>query len=111
MNEIVGDPEPSLEDHEKLLHDIRSVRDGYAEDRSRAENGLLTAQQMLHVMQVQLHIADKKLVTVEDLIGEIRTRMRDRGLPSHPPRRTARRKVHPLPCTFTRTLLSFIYSV
>ena len=46
----------------------------------RLENQLLAAQQTINALTAQLGIADKKLTTLEDLIGEVRTRMHARGL-------------------------------
>jgi len=68
-----------------LLRDIRSVRDTYAQDRTRLENQLLAAQQTVHALKTQLGIADQKLVSLEDLIGEVRTRMQNRGLHTRQP--------------------------
>ena len=46
----------------------------------RLENQLLAAQQTINALTAQLGIADKKLTTLEDLIGEVHTRMHARGL-------------------------------
>ena len=50
----------------------------------RVENLLLAAQQTVIALATQLQMADKKLRTIEDLIGEVRTRMYARGLATHP---------------------------
>jgi hypothetical protein len=46
----------------------------------RAENKLLAAQEIVKALTIQLRIADQKLTTIEDLIGDIRARMHVRGL-------------------------------
>ena len=56
------------------------------QDRIRTENQLLAAQQLVIALKRQLWLADEKLTTVEELIGDLRTRMRMRGLSVHPPR-------------------------
>ena len=67
------------------MRDARSARDVYAQDRTRLENQILAAQQTIHALTTQLGIADKKLTSLEDLIGEVRTRMHARGLHTSPP--------------------------
>ena len=84
VHEVVGDPQPPTEAQQALLHDARSVRDTYARDRTRLENQILAAQQTITALKTQLGIADKKLTTIEDLIGEVRTRMHSRGLATSP---------------------------
>ena len=84
MNEIVGDPLPSVEARRGLLEDIRSIRDLCMQERARAENQLYAAQQSVSALETELRIADEKLNIVEDLVGEVRTRMHRRGLATHP---------------------------
>jgi hypothetical protein len=55
------------------------------------ENQLLAAQQLVIALTRQLRLADEKLTTLEDLIGDLRTRMRKRGLSIHPPRQLCKR--------------------
>ena len=50
----------------------------------RTKNLLFAAQQTVSALTTQLHIVDEKLSTIEDLIGEVRTRMYLHGLPTHP---------------------------
>ena len=93
MNEVTGDPQPSVEARKGFLEDVRSVRDVCAQDRARTENQLFAAQQTVRALSTQLRIADEKLVIMEDLVGEVRTRMHRCGLPTfpgtqHPPPRT-----------------------
>ena len=47
------------------------------------ENQLLAAQQTIVVLTAQLWIADEKLTTVEDLVGEVRAKMHTQGLVTH----------------------------
>ena len=84
MNEVTGDPQPSVEARKGLLEDVRSVRDVCAQDRARTENQLFAAQQTVSAFSTQLRIADEKLVIMEDLVGEVRTRMHMRGLTTFP---------------------------
>ena len=56
------------------------------QDRIRTENQLLAAQQLVIALKRQLRLADEKLTTVEELIGDLRTRMCMCGLLVHPPR-------------------------
>ena len=84
VNEIAGDPQQTVEARQSLLRDVRSVRDTYAQERARAENQLFAAQQNVSALATELRIADEKLTTIEDLIGEVRTRMQTRGLATHP---------------------------
>jgi len=89
--DISGDSQPSVEARQSLLRDARSVRDTYTQDRMRLENQILAAQQTLHALTTELGIADQKLASFEDLIGEVRMRMQSRGLPTYPP--TVRRQL------------------
>ena len=84
MYEVTGDPEPPAEARQKLLSDARAARDVYAQERTRAENQLLAAKQLVTALTRQLRIADEKLTSVEDFIGEVRVRMRMRGLQTYP---------------------------
>jgi hypothetical protein len=58
------------------------------------ENQLLATQQTILVLTAQLRIADEKLTTVEDLVGEVRARMHTRGLATNP---IVKRQVKPKP--------------
>lgn len=69
----------------------------YAQERLRAENHLLAAQQNVVAMTAQLRMANEKLTTMEDLIGEVRTRMYKRGLATHPIILRGRQKSGSLP--------------
>ncbi|KAF9784418.1 hypothetical protein BJ322DRAFT_1109131 [Thelephora terrestris] len=97
MNELLpkyegsGDPEPPTEARQKLLRDIRAARDIYAQDRTRAENQLLAAQQLVNALARQLRLADERLISLEDLIAEVRVRMRMRGLSTLPQRSPSNR--------------------
>ena len=84
MHEVVGDQQPSSEARQGLLRDARSTRDVYAQERARTENQLFAAKQVVTALSTQLWIADEKLTTIEDLIGEVRMRMHTRGLATHP---------------------------
>lgn len=55
----------------------------YAENRNRVENQLLAVQQIANALSSQLRIADEKLTSLEDLIGEMRVRMEKRGIATH----------------------------
>lgn len=77
--DISSDPQPSPETRQSLLRDVRSVCNTYAQDRTRLENQLLAAQQTILALTAELGIADKKLTTLEDLIGEVCTRMHSVG--------------------------------
>ena len=103
MNEVSGDPQPSVKDRQGLLEDVRAVRDVYAQDRARTENQLFAAQQNVNTLTTQLRIADEKLITIEDLIGEVRTRMQSRGLATHPTVRRPLAKVVPSASVITST--------
>lgn len=84
MNEVVGDPQPSVEARRGLLEDVRSVRDVCAQERARTENQLFAAQQTVTALSTELRMADEKLSIMEDLIGEVRIRMHRRGLTTFP---------------------------
>ena len=106
MHEIVGDQQPSSEARRGLLKDARSTRDVYAQERARTENQLFAAKQVVTALSTQLRIADEKLTTIEDLIGEVRTRMHTRGLATHPSvsrpsHKSVTSAVVILPCEFT----------
>ena len=84
VHDVEGDEQPSVKDRQKLLCDMRSVRDACWRDRMRAENQLFAAQQTVIALSSQLRMAEEKLVSIEDLIGEVGMRMYKRGLKSHP---------------------------
>lgn len=50
----------------------------------RAENLLHAAQQTITALTAQLRVAQDKLTSIEDLIGEVRTRLYTRGIETHP---------------------------
>ena len=83
MREVVGDPQPTIEAHQNFLEDICSTRDLYVQEHTRTENQLFAAQQTITALTTQLRIADKRLSTIEDLVGEVRTRMQSHGLAMH----------------------------
>ena len=82
--DVAGDPQVPAEARQNLLRDARSVRDIYMQDRTRKENQLLAAQQTIVTLTAELRIADEKLITIEDIVGEVRARMNKRGLATHP---------------------------
>ena len=84
MHDITGIPQPSVEARRGFLEDVRSIRDICAQERARAENQLFAAQQIVSALTTQLRVADEKLGVIEDLVGEVRTRMHRRGLTTHP---------------------------
>ena len=84
MNEVVGDPQPSVEACRGLLEDIRSVCDVCAQECARTENQLFAAQQTVTALSTELQMADEKLSVMEDIIGEVRIRMHRRGLTTFP---------------------------
>ena len=55
----------------------------YVQDCMKTENMLLAAQQTVVTLTAQLHTSEEKLTSIEDLIGELRTRMYMHGLESH----------------------------
>ena len=76
-----------------LLAAARSMRDVYSQKRGQISQELSTIQQSIKFHEMRLDHADKVLCTIEDLIGEIRTRFIERGIPTAPrplpPRRTS----------------------
>ena len=83
MREVVGDPQPTIEACQNFLEDVHSTCDLYAQEHIRTENQLFAAQQTITALTTQLRIADKRLSTIEDLVGEVRTRMQSCGLATH----------------------------
>ena len=98
MNEVFGDPQPSLEARRGLLEEVRSIHDVCAQERARAENQLYAAQQAVTALSTELRMADEKLNVIEDLVGEVRVRMHRRGLATHPINQRVSSKPSPKPC-------------
>ena len=69
MREVVGDPQPTIKARQNFLEDVRSTHNLYAQERMRTENQLFAAQQTITALTTQLHIADKRLSTIEDTGG------------------------------------------
>ena len=92
MREVVGDPQPTIEACRNFLEDVHSTHDLYVQECTRTENQLFAAQQTITALTTQLHIANERLSTIEDLVGEVRTRMQSHGLATHPTVQHAFRK-------------------
>ena len=67
-----------------MLEEVRTVRDICAQECARTENQLYAAQQAVSALTIQLRIANEKLNTIDDVVGEVRNRMQRRGLATHP---------------------------
>lgn len=84
MNDDVALGTPSCkEDQQKLLHDAREKQDAFAQEKARVESLLSLTLEKVKVYQALLGATESKLCTVEDLIGNIRFRLRQRGIPTN----------------------------
>jgi hypothetical protein len=79
------------EEQQRLLHEARAKRDAFMEERARVENQLNSALEMVKIYQALLAATKSHICKAEDLIGDIRIRLRDRGFhvtlvtPASPP--------------------------
>jgi hypothetical protein len=95
--DVDGDQHPPAEARQKLLCDARSVRDVYAQNLTTAENLLEAAQQTVIALTTQVRIANERLETIEDFIGDVRTRLYMRGIESFPAFQRKRQASTPSP--------------
>ena len=70
---------PPKEEQQKLLQDVRAKRDIFAQEKARVENLLNSAREKVKLYQAMLGTTESKLCSVEDLIGNIRFRLQQRG--------------------------------
>jgi len=71
------------EEQQKLLQDARAKRDTFAQEKARVENLLSVTIEKVKVYKALLGSTESKLCSIEDLIGSIRFRLRQRGIPTH----------------------------
>lgn len=82
INDVAMNQPPAAEEQQKLLQEAWAKRDLFALDKARVENLLNIASEKVQVYKALLGAAETKLFTVEDLIGNIRCRLQQRGLPT-----------------------------
>lgn len=75
-------PPPPKEEQQKLLQDVRAKRDIFAQEKARVENLLNSALEKVKLYQTLLGATESQLCGIEDLIGSIRFRLQQRGLPT-----------------------------
>ena len=71
------------EEQQRLLLDARSRRDIFAQEKARVENLLDLAIEKVKFYKALLGTTESKLCSAEDLIGNIRFRLQQRGVQSH----------------------------
>lgn len=76
-------PPPLKAEQQKLLQDTWAKHDDFAQEKAQVENLLNLALEKVKLYQTLLGTTESKLCSVEDLIGDIRFRLQERGLPIH----------------------------
>ena len=76
-----GPPPYTGDEPQQLLQDARAIRDIFAQEKTQVENLLNLALEKVKLYRTLLSITEAKLCSVEDLIGDIRSRFRQRGIP------------------------------
>ena len=74
---------PPKEEQQKLLQDVRAKHDIFAQEKAWVENLLNSALEKVKLYQTLLGATESQLCGIEDLIGSIRFRLQQRGLPTH----------------------------
>ena len=77
---MVNRPLPSLEDQQTLLQDVRAKRDTFVQEKARIENLLNSYLEKVKIYQALLGATESQICKIEDLIGDIRLRPRERGI-------------------------------
>ena len=77
---MVNGPLPSLEDQQTLLQDVRAKRDIFVQEKARIENLLNSYLEKVKIYQALLGSTESQICKIEDLIGDIRLRLRERGI-------------------------------
>ena len=73
---------PCREDQQKLLQEARAVRDAFVLEKTRVEGLLISAIEKVKIYQTLLGTTQSQICQAEDLIGDIRMRLRRRGTAS-----------------------------
>ena len=77
---MAADVEPSCsKDQQSLLQDARAKRDVFMQEKARIQNLLNLALEEVKIYQAHLGATESQVCKVEDLIGDIRFRLRERG--------------------------------
>ena len=74
-------PPPTVDEQRQLLEDVRAKRDIFALEKAWIKILLNMTLEKVKFYRTLLGTAESKLCTVEDLIGDIRFRLRQRGVP------------------------------
>ena len=77
---MVNGPLPSLEDQQTLLQDVRAKRDTFVQEKARIENLLNSYLEKVKIYQALLGATESQICKIEDLIGDIRLRLHERGI-------------------------------
>lgn len=79
----MGDnPQPCQEDQQKLLQEARATRDMFVQEKARVENLLNSTLEKVKIYEALLGATQSQICRAEDLIGDIRFRLCQRGIPS-----------------------------
>ncbi|KAF9778486.1 hypothetical protein BJ322DRAFT_1024954 [Thelephora terrestris] len=70
----------SSEAQERLLQEVRAKRDAFVQEKARVTNLLNSAIEKVKIYEVLLGMTESQVCKVEDLIGDIRFRLRERGV-------------------------------
>lgn len=77
-------PPSCLEDQQNLLQEARAKRDIFMQEKARIQNLLNLALEEVKIYQAHLGATESQVCKVEDLIGDIRFRLRERGVLINP---------------------------
>lgn len=99
---MVDGPPSCSEDQQNLLQEARAKRDMFMKEKARVQNLLNLALEEVKIYQAHLGATESQVVKVEDLIGDIRFRLRERGalinpITSAPPSLTTSEAAPPIP--------------
>lgn len=80
-DDVANGPPTIQEEQKKLLQDARAKRDVFAQEKARVESMLNVTLEKVKLYQSMLGTTESKLCSVENLIGDIRFRLQQRGVP------------------------------
>ena len=81
---MVNGPPSCSVDQQNLLRDARAKRDIFMQEKARIQNLLNLAIEEVKIYQAHLGATESQVCKVEDLIGDIRFRLRERGVLINP---------------------------
>lgn len=72
------------EDQQKLLLDARAKRDAFVQEKARVQNLLNSTLEKMKIYEALLGTTESQVCKAEDLIGDIRFRLHERGIAMNP---------------------------